>query len=47
MKTQQVSKVFPLNPKLKKEAEKFFKLAKKAESVLISSTLTSDGDSIG
>jgi phosphoesterase RecJ-like protein len=47
MKSPLVSKTFPLNLKLKKEAEKFFKLAKAAKCVLISSTLTSDGDSIG
>jgi phosphoesterase RecJ-like protein len=47
MKTPLVSKAFPIKPTLKKEAEKFFKLAKNAQSILISSTLTSDGDSIG
>lgn len=46
-KTSKVSKLFPLNAKIKKEAEKFFKLLRNSESILISSTLTSDGDSIG
>jgi len=37
------SDLFPLDPKIKREGEKFFKAAKTAQNVLISSTLTSDG----
>ncbi len=46
-KKQKVSKVFPLPSKLVKEAQKFVKLVRSSKSILISSTLTSDGDSIG
>jgi len=38
---------YPLSPELKEAAEKLKALALKAQGVLISSTLTSDGDSIG
>lgn len=47
LKPQFVSKTFKLSPKIKKEAHKFVKLIKKSKSFLVSSTLTSDGDSIG
>lgn len=43
----QVLRVFPLDDQLKSEFEKFFGLVAQAKRILISSTLTSDGDSIG
>lgn len=46
-KKQRVLDVFALPGYLRGEAHKFFKLARSARSILISSTLTSDGDSIG
>ncbi len=42
-----VSRAFPLTDEFRSEAEKFLQLIKKAKRILISSTLTSDGDSIG
>ncbi len=47
LKPQFVSKNFPLSPRIKSETQKFLRLIKKSRSFLISSTLTSDGDSIG
>lgn len=46
-KAPRVSASFPLEPKLKKEALRFIRLIKSSQNVLISSTYTSDGDSIG
>lgn len=42
-----VHESFPLDPGLQKEIESFLEAARSAEHILISSTLTSDGDSIG
>lgn len=42
-----VSSIFEFDPKVKSEAGHFFQLAKSAQTILISSTLTSDGDSVG
>jgi len=42
-----VSESFPLNSEIKEEAQKFVRLVKSAKKILISSTLTSDGDSVG
>ncbi len=42
-----VTSTYPLSPRLLKESKKLFSLIKKSKSFLISSTLTSDGDSIG
>lgn len=42
-----VTSSFPIEGQLEAEMQKFFDLLKSAKSVLISSTLTSDGDSIG
>lgn len=47
LKGPRVLDVFPFDSNLRKEAEKFQSLAQSAQGILISSTLTSDGDSIG
>lgn len=47
MKAPRVCDHFPLSEELQKESLKFKELVKKSKQVLISSTLTSDGDSIG
>lgn len=46
-KTSSILEFFPLSKELKAEADKFRSLALNAKHILISSTLTSDGDSIG
>jgi hypothetical protein len=46
-KTPPIFEHFPLSKELKVEADKFRSLAIKASQILISSTSTSDGDSIG